>query len=107
MSVMSQDGKNFTAEPTDRAEIILNIAMLKQAKLGIGQIPPGLAISHNFKPKEKIIKYKIKQYKKKKSVASESRYIKLALYLNHGLSVGLQNIRIALKKLFSPGSRTV
>ena len=49
---MSQDGKNFTAGPTDRAEIILNIAMLKQAKFGIGRIPLGLAISHNFKPKK-------------------------------------------------------
>ena len=53
---MSQHGKNFTAGPTDRAEIILNIAMLKQAKFGIGRLPPGLAISHNFKPKKKINK---------------------------------------------------
>ena len=30
---------------------------------------------------------------------------KLAKYLNNGLSV--QNIKIALKKLFSPGSRTI
>ena len=47
---MSQHGKNFTVGPTDRAEIILSIAMLKQAKFGIGRLPPGLAISHNFKP---------------------------------------------------------
>ena len=40
---MSQHGKNFTAGPTDRTEIILNIVMLKQAKFGIGRLPPGLA----------------------------------------------------------------
>ena len=49
---MSQHGKNFTVGPTDRAEIILNIAMLKQAKFGIGRLPRGLAISNNFKPKK-------------------------------------------------------
>ena len=57
MSVMSQDGKNFTAGPTNRAEIIPNITMLKQAEFGIGQIPPSLAISHNFKPKKKMPLY--------------------------------------------------
>ena len=50
---MSQHGKNFTAGPTDRAEIILNIAMLKQAKFGIGRLPPGgyyriLCVSERF-----------------------------------------------------------
>ena len=49
---MSQDGKNIAAGPTDRAEIILKITMLKQAKFDIGRIPPSLAISHNFKPKK-------------------------------------------------------
>ena len=50
---MSQHGTNFTAGPTDRAEIILSIAMLKQlAKFGIGRLPPGLAISYNFEPKK-------------------------------------------------------
>ena len=55
---MSQHGKNFTAGPTDRTEIILIIAMLKQAKFGIGRLPPGLAISHNFEPKKKKINKK-------------------------------------------------
>ena len=43
---MSQHGKNFTAGPTDRAEIILSIAMLKQAKFGIGRLPPDLAMNN-------------------------------------------------------------
>ena len=32
-SVMSQHGKNFTAGPTDRAEVILNIAILSKLNL--------------------------------------------------------------------------
>ena len=54
-SVMSQDGKNFKVGPTDRAEIPIRKAMLKQAKFGIGRLPPGLAISHNCKPKKGVV----------------------------------------------------